>query len=171
MGDDPFGSCPQNPPLNTSKRSEFGRWGCTVYSYPSAGGILIKEADIVDMRFLHLDRFTAASRSADPVDEDNFCKRMRMLGATWWADEQEWIDVQLGLQDRTELQERRLVFGWPMSGHGVWVLRYESENALPKDFGKVTLAVDMDERSRVMREYGATFYDDPGRVEELKGWL
>ena len=94
-----------------------------------------------------------------------------MLGATWWADEQEWIDVQLGLQDRTEAQARRLVFGWPMSGHGVWVLRYENEGALPRDFGRITLALDMDERCRVMREYGARFYHDPGRVEELKGWL
>lgn len=96
---------------------------------------------------------------------------MRMVGATWWAGEQEWIDVQLGLQDRTEVQGWRLVFGWPLSGHGVWVLRYESESALPKDFGRITLAVDMDERCQVMRECGARFYDDPGSVEELKGWL
>ena len=94
-----------------------------------------------------------------------------MVGAPWWADEQEWIDVQLGLQDKTEVQERRLVFGWPMCGHGVWVSRYESESALPRDFGRITLAIDMDERCRIMREYGGRIYDDPGRVEELKGLL
>ena len=171
MGDNPFGSCPQNPPLNTNKRSEFGRLGCTVYGYPSAGGILIKETDVVDMQFLHLDRFTAAQRSANLIEEDAFCNRMRMVGAVWWADEQEWINVQLGLRGKTEMEERRLVFGWPTDGEGVWVLRYESERAIPRDFGRMSLAVDMDERCRIMREYGATFYDDPGRVEELEGRL
>lgn len=171
MGDNPFGSCPQNPPLDTNKRTEFGTRGCTVYGYPSAGGMLIKEADVVDMRFLRLDRFTAAQRSANLIEEDAFCNRMRMVGAVWWADEQEWIDVQLGLREMTEAEERRLVFGWPTDGEGVWVLRYESERALPRDFGRISLAVDMDERCRVMREYGARFYDDPGRVEELEGRL
>ena len=107
------------------------------------------------------------------VAEDGFCNRMRMLGAGWWAEEQEWIDVQLGLRARTALEGRRLVFGWPTGdgGGGVWVLRYGSEREVPRDFGKMALAVDMDERCRVMRGYGAVFYEDPGRVEELEGWL
>lgn len=167
MGDNPFGSCPQNPGLNTNKRTEFGRLGCTVYGYPSSGGILIKEVDVVDMQFLHLDRFAAAQRSSNIIEEDKFCTRLRMIGAVWWADEQEWINVQLGLRGKTELESRQLVFGWPTNGKGVWVLRYENERAVPRDFGKVSLAVDMDERCRVMREYGARFYDPEG-VEELK---
>ena len=121
------------------------------------------------MQFLHLDRFTAATRSPNIIDEDAFCTRMRRLGAIWWADEQEWINVQLGLRGRTAVENRRLVFGWPTDGRGMWVLRYEDERAVPRDFGKISLAVDMDERCRVMQRYGARFYDDPGTVEELKG--
>ena len=51
------------------------------------------------------------------------------------ASEREWIDVQLGEKERTELEKRVLVFGWPSDGVGVWMLRFASENELPKDFG------------------------------------
>jgi len=54
MGDNPLGSCPQDSPLSNTKRTAFGRTGCTIYGYPSGGGVLIKEADIVDMSFLSL---------------------------------------------------------------------------------------------------------------------
>lgn len=89
MGDDSLGSCPQNPPLKPNKRTEFSRLGCTVYGYPSGGGVLTKEANVVDMQFLGLDRFTAAQRSSNVIEEDAFCTRVRMIGAVWWADEKE----------------------------------------------------------------------------------
>ncbi|KAL8707360.1 MAG: hypothetical protein Q9225_007767 [Loekoesia sp. 1 TL-2023] len=168
MGDRPDGSCPQNPPLDTTKRTDFGRLGCTVYGYPSSGGILIKEVDVVDMQFLQLDRFSATQRSPNVVQEDEFCARMRKIGATWWADKRAWIDVQLGIRERTALESRQLIFGWPTNGEGVWFLRYDNVRELPEDFGKVYMAVDMDERCRVMKQYGATFYADPETVDELR---
>lgn len=168
MGDNPFGSCPPNPPLSTTKRTAFGCLpGCTVYGYPSSGGVLIKEADIVDMQFLSLDRFRPSQRSINIVEEDEFCALMRRLGATWWANEQEWIDVQLGVRERTELEKRVLVFGWPSDGVGVWVLRFASEREVPRDFGRVGMAISMDERVKVMKEYGAVFYEDTNEVDEL----
>jgi len=42
-----------------------------------------------------------------------------MLGATWWADEQEYINVLLGLREKTELEDRQWMFGWPTSDEGV----------------------------------------------------
>lgn len=168
MDDNTLGSCPQNPPLSTTKRTDFGRLGCTIYGYPSSGGVLIKEADIVDMHFLSLDRFYPSQRSSNTVEEDRFCALMRRVGAIWWASEQEWVDVELGLRERIGLEMRVLVFGWPTDGVGVWVLRFGSERELPRDFGRVGLAVNMDERIRVMKEYGALYYDDAGLVEELK---
>ena len=167
MADTPNGSCPQNPPLDVKKRTQFNRLGCTVYGYPSSGGILIKEVDVVDMQFLQLDRFNAAQRSSNLIREDEFCARMRKIGAIWWADEQAWIDVQLGIRERTELESRQLIFGWPANGEGVWVLRYANESEVPRDFGKISLAIDMDERCRVMKHYGATFYADAETVHEL----
>lgn len=167
MGDRPDGSCPQNPPLDTTKRTKFDRQGCTAYCYPSSGGVLTKILDIVDMQFLQLDRFMPAQRSANVAHEDEFCARMRKVGATWWADEQEWIEVQLGVREKTELEDRVLVFGWPSSGEGAWVLRYESESEVLRDFGRVHMAVDMDERCRIMKDLGATFYADVEKVKEL----
>lgn len=167
MADRPHGSCPQNPPFDTNKRTEFGRLGCTAYGYPSSGGTLIKEVDVVDMQFLQLDRFSAARRSSDMAQEDEFCTRMRKIGVTWWADEQVWIDVQCGIRERTELESRQLIFGWPTNREGVWVLRYDSEWEVPRDFGKVFMALNMDERCQVMKHFGATFYADPETVNEL----
>ena len=171
MGDNPLGSCPQDSPLSTTKRTAFGRLGCTIYGYPSSGGVLIKEADIVDMQFLSLDRFHPSQRSFNILEEDRFCAMMRRVGATWWASEQEWVDVELGMRERTELEKRVLVFGWPTDGVGVWVLRFGSEREVPRDFGRVTLAVSMDERVQMMREYGAVFYEDVEGLKELREGL
>lgn len=59
MGGHPSGcSCSTNLPLSTTKRTAFGYLpGCTIYGHPSSGGILIKEADILDMQFRSLNRF------------------------------------------------------------------------------------------------------------------
>lgn len=168
MGDRPFGSCPQSEPLSTTKRTIYGRRGCTVYGWPSTGGVLIKGADIVDLIFLSLDRFHASKRSSNMFEEDRFCAQMRRIGATWWASEQEWMDVLFGMRDATETEKRILEFGWPSNGSGVWVLRYATEREVPKDFGRVRVAVTMDERVEIMREYGANFYEDAGEVKELK---
>lgn len=168
VDDHTLGSCPQNPPLSTTKRTSFGRLGCTIYGYPSSGGVLIKEADIVDMYFLSLDRFYPSQRSSNTVEEDKFCALMRRVGASWWASKKDWVDVELGVRDKIGLEMRVLVFGWPTNEVGVWVLHFASESELPWDFGRVGLALNMDERIRVMKEYGAIFYEDVGLVEELK---
>ena len=168
MADNPFVSCLTNPSLSNTKRTAFGRLpGCTVYGYPSSGGVLIKEADIVDMQFLSLNRFKPSQRSSDIVEEDKFCSLVRRLGATWWASEQEWIDVQLGVREATELEKIVLVFGWPSDGVGMWVLRFASEREVPSDFGRLGMAISMDERVEVMKEYGATFYKDLDEVDEF----
>ena len=39
---------------------------------------------------------------------------------------------------------------------GVWVLRYESDRQLPKDFGRMSLAMNMEEKIQIMKEDGAT---------------
>lgn len=169
IGDDLPGSCPQIP-INTQKRTEFGKQGCATFGYPSSGGVLIKDpVDIVDMQYLQLDRFKVSQRSANILEEDAFCERMRRIGATWWPSEREYIDVLLGVRERTELEARVSVFGWPEDGTGVWLLRYESEKAIPWDFGKLQFAIDMNERCQIIQGYGAKFYPLSGDVEELSG--
>ena len=126
--------------------------------------MLTNNLDIVDIQFLQLDRFMPAQRSANVAHEDEFCAYMHKVGTTWWADEQEWIEVQLRVR---ELEDRVLVFGWPSSGEGAWVLRYESESKVPSDVGSVHMAVDMDEWCRIMKDFGATFYADVEKEKEL----
>jgi len=161
-------SCPTNPPLLMTERTAFGTRGCIVYGYPSSGGVLIKEADLLDMLFLSLSRFHVSHRASNPDEEDTFCNLMRRTGATLWPSEQAWIDVQMGIRDATEEEEKVVVFGWPMDGVGVWVLRFRSARQLPRDFGRITLAMNMKEKIRIMKEYGATFIEDVAQVDELK---
>ena len=166
MGGNPFNcSYPTNPPLSTTKRTAFGCLpGCTIYGYPSSGGTLIKEADIVDMRFLSLNHFQPSQRSNNIVEEDEFCAFMRRIRTTWWASEREWIDVQLGVKESTEFEKRVLVLGRPSDAVGVWVLRFASEREVPCDFGRLGMVISMDERVEVIKEYGAMFYEDPDEV-------
>ncbi|PKX99537.1 uncharacterized protein P174DRAFT_509441 [Aspergillus novofumigatus IBT 16806] len=138
IDDQPDGSCPTNPPLSTTERTVFGIWGCVIYGYPSTGGVLRKDADLVDMLFLSLPALT-----------------------------EDWVEVQLDGREMTEEEAKVVEFGWPTDGVGVWVLRFASAEQLPRDFGRMRLAMNMEEKIQIMREYGATFVEDVTQVEEL----
>ncbi|KAL6228590.1 hypothetical protein BDW75DRAFT_159923 [Aspergillus navahoensis] len=167
MGDRPDGSCPTNPLPSTAERAVFDPRGCLVYGYPSTGGVLIKDATLLDMLFLSLSRSHDSQRSLSADEEDRFCDLMRRTGATLWPSKQDWIEVQLGLRERTEEENKILVFGWPADEVGVWVLRYPSGRQLPRDFGRLRFAMDMEEKIQIMREFGAVFVEDVTQVKEL----
>jgi hypothetical protein len=166
MDDQQDGSCPTNPPESTTERTEFGTKGCLIYGYPSTGGVLIKEADLLDMLFLSLPRSHISMRSANADEEDRFCNLLRRTGATWWPSREDWVEVQLGLREMTQEEEKVVEFGWPTDG-GVWVLRFASAEQLPRDFGRMRLVMNMEEKIQIMREYGAIFVEDVMQVEEL----
>ncbi|KAL2701405.1 hypothetical protein AAEP93_008224 [Penicillium crustosum] len=165
-----WASCSMLPRLSTTERTEFGTGpgGCVVYGYPSTGGVLVKEADLLDMLFLSLSRSHESQRSPSVDEEDRFCNLMRQTGAKWWSSREDMLEARLGAREMTEEEEKVLVFGWPTDGVGVWVLRYESYRQLPKDFGRMSLAMNMEEKIQMMREYGATFVEDVTQVEELR---
>lgn len=78
--------------------------------------------------------------------------------------------MALGSRERIGLERRLLVFGWPTEvgwGVGAAVLRFGSEKEVPRDFGRLGLAVSMDEMVQVMRGYGCVFYEDAAGMEEL----
>lgn len=81
--------------------------------------MLIKDLDAVELAFLGVERFRASSRSPDMVEEVRFCNRLRMLGAKWWEDERDYVDVVLGMRERTAVEAAEVVFGWPTAGGGV----------------------------------------------------
>ena len=59
-----------------------------------------------------------------------------------------------------------LVFRWPSDGVGVGVLRFASEREVPSDFGRLEMAISMDERIEVIKVYGAVFYENIDEVNE-----
>ena len=139
-----------------------------VYGYPSTGGLLVKEADLLDMLFLSLPRSRRSQRSPNADKEDRFCNLMRRTGATRWRIKEEMLEAQIGIRSMKEEEERRVVFGRPTDGVGVWVLRFESARQRPRDFGKTSFAMNMEEKIQIMREYGTTFVEDVTQVEELR---
>ncbi|KAJ6012628.1 hypothetical protein N7522_002983 [Penicillium canescens] len=161
---------PIGPALSTTERTVFGPLGCVVYGYPSTGGVLIKEAaDLLDMLFLSVPRSHASQRSPSADEEDRFCNLMRRTGAKFWPSKEEWIQVKMEMREITEEEEKVMVYGWPTDGVGVWVLRYESASQMPRDFGRMSFAMNMDERIQIMKEYGATLFEDVTQVKELDG--
>lgn len=65
-------------------RSSLVKHGARVACWPSSGGVWIKQADIVDMEFLGLDRFQDTPRQFNQTAEDVFCTKLKMSGADWW---------------------------------------------------------------------------------------
>ncbi|KAE8382764.1 hypothetical protein BDV26DRAFT_253099 [Aspergillus bertholletiae] len=100
-----------------------------------------------------------------------FCDLMRRTGATLWSSKQDWLQREMDLWDYTEEEEKVMVYGWPTDGVGVWVLRFQSDTDLPRDFGRINFAMNMEEKIQIMREYGATFVEDVTQVEELNNDL
>jgi hypothetical protein len=62
-----------------------------------------------------------------------------------------------------------MVYGWPTYGVGVWVLKYGSASQMPLDFGRMRFAMNMNERIQIMKEYGASFFEDVTQVKGLGG--
>ncbi|BCS07902.1 similar to An09g02090 [Aspergillus luchuensis] len=166
--DDDDCSCPVNPPLPTTERTVFSPGGCLVYGYPFTGGVLIKNADLVDLLFLSLPRFQAVQRASSADEEDRFCKLLRRTGATWWPSREDELEAILEGGEMTEEEKKVLVFGWPADGVGVWVLRFANPSEMPRDFMRIGFAMNMEERILIMREYGAIFVEDVSQVEELR---
>lgn len=164
-------SCPAQSYPHRTSRTSFNPGGCTIYGYPSTGGMLVKEkANILDMNFLSLPRHDAVERSSDNAEEDAFCKRLRRVGATWWQYNHQWEVnlVKYGEELVTDEQKQIMVYGWPADGRGVWVIKYEQAYDLPDDFGKVRMAADMEEKIEAMKALGAQFVADPDEVDELR---
>lgn len=152
-------SCPSWPPQSTTERTKFGTQGCIVFGYPPTGGVLVKHADLLDMLFLSLPCTHVSQRSPSADEEDEFCRLVRRTGATLWPDKEVRIEALLGLRELTEEQAKVLVFGWPTDGVGVWKLRFGNEEQLPRDFGRMRFAMNMEERIQIMKEYGAAFVE------------
>lgn len=121
--------------------------------------------------FLNLPRLEIAHRDPDPVAEDAFCARLRFLGAKWWESEDSYVRKLIGLEEMEEAEEAKegIVVGRPEGeGAGVWVLR--TMRMIP-DAAMLDMCVSMKERCGLLEKWGATFYENPGEVDEFEGVL
>lgn len=183
---------PQTRPNDATRnrRTIFNDREAYIFAWPSKGGVIILDADAIDMEFLGLDPLDPPlKRLPDQAEEDEFCKRLLLLGAKWWDSEarrrlvwsaREEIERVREFEEETEplptMKERRFVcVGWPSTG-GLWVAEFdthlfwieEEDNVVPEDTARLRMARTMDERCKVLRDrFQAKFYHDP---REYKGY-
>lgn len=74
--------------MNPAVRSSLYRFGARVACWPSTGGIWMKHALPIEMSFLDLSlRYdTYRPEDLDPVEEDAFCTKLRLIGAEFWQN-------------------------------------------------------------------------------------
>lgn len=93
---------------------------------------------------------------------------VRQLGAIWWANEDTYMDYNLGMDipPRSKEDSEVIKVGYPATG-GVWVLNLPKNEASKKGVGIVYNAHSMEERCRVIELLGGVFYANPDESPEL----
>lgn len=136
------GFVPEPSRFNGRARIETFGYRAAVLAYPSQGGfVALEDATGVDFEFLGLDPINPPRlRLRDQNDENEFAKRLLLLGAKWWSSDERfrlfqrtypemmsgWPSGQPeeGLMPPTVRERRWTVVGWPSSG-GLWVAEFE----------------------------------------------
>ncbi|TVY47225.1 hypothetical protein LOCC1_G002412 [Lachnellula occidentalis] len=127
-------------------------------------GVWIKELTPVEMSSLGVGRFQDTERALEQADEDAFCMRLRMHGASFWELPPHWpehvnwceaIDSCVKPTKKVSLE-----VGFPASG-GVWLLDKSQgwDGLYPKSLG-LRNALTMDERCEVIKDLGGRFCED-----------
>lgn len=128
------------------------------------GGVWIKELTPVEMSFLAIDRFQDTIRALEQADEDAFCMRLRMHGASFWQLPPQWPENVNWCEDVDACvkptKETSLEVGFPASG-GVWMLNTSQgwDKLYPQSVG-LRNALTMDERCEVIKNLGGRFCEN-----------
>jgi hypothetical protein len=153
------------PALSYTKRATYGDYGCTVFGWPSSGGVMIREnCDLVELQYLSLDPLDVPTARYDESEkEDEFCVALRKIGGKWWKSQRRWLDVQAcewtELTEPSREEEREVYIGWPEEG-GVLVLD-NVESSIPGEVGMLRMVTSMEERCRLLRDrFNAVYYED-----------
>lgn len=137
-------------PYNSKVRSVFDDDASFIYAWPSRGGVIVlQEPEAIDFEFLGLDPLDPLlQRSDDQDSEDDFSKRLLLLGAKWWDSEErfrfaapskmtsDWLGNKRSVNsdnsfrdvwrpDPTMRERRWVKVGWPSTG-GLWVSEFET---------------------------------------------
>jgi hypothetical protein len=138
----------------------YGRAACW-----QDNGVWIKRLTPVEMSALGIDRFQDTER----VDDDEFCTRLRMYGASFWELPPQWPENVVWCENLDPCidptKKVSLEVGFPTSG-GVWVLDTGRGLDFPKSLG-LQNALTMDERCKVIESLGGGFCEDVERCADL----
>lgn len=87
--------CGHISPFNPTVRCKFNDSGVDICAWPSRGGVIIlTDAEAIDLEFLELNPLDPpVERLDDQTAEDEFCKRLLLLGAKWWDSEFRYLVV------------------------------------------------------------------------------
>jgi len=181
---------PRRPSTPPATRVILGDASISVQGWPSRGGLIVlSHATAVDFDFLELDR-VAPPRHRDPSQaaEDRLCQRLLLLGARWF-DSLDRYGYIAGLEDgdgrdvatfeagdrpaptRMDTAWVGVAFPGGDPGNGFWVAEFVrrmlggfgtgSDNLVPLDAARVSLAKTMDEKCQILQGLGAKFYSNP----------
>ena len=135
------------------------------------GGVWIKELTPVEMSSLAIDRFQDTPRALEQADEDAFCTRLRMYGASFWQLPPQWpehINWCEAVDDWVKPKKKvSLEVGFPSSG-GVWLIDTSQgwDGLYPQSLG-LRNALTMDERCEVIKALGGRFCEDMQSCPEM----
>jgi hypothetical protein len=127
-------------------------------------GVWIKYLSPVEMSYLGVDRFKDSDRALEQADEDAFCTRLRMHGASFWELPPRWPENVNWCEDIDACvpptKEVGFAACYPASG-GVWVLdTRHCWEGLPRKTAGLRNALTMDERCEVIKNSGGRFCQD-----------
>lgn len=172
---------PECPPVRVSTTDD----AVYIYAWPSRGGVIIlPNATHIDFAFLHISALDPLPQPNEDSDaEDDFCKRLLLLGAKWWDSQARhsfcWSlangedgatnEVDEGRQPEPTPREKRWVrVGWcEEPKDGLWVAEFdhgwycidEEDELMPENAAIVGLAKDMEERCELIKKMGGRFYE------------
>lgn len=188
--------CPPPRPDFPTERTEIGIDSIRIYTWPSRGGVIVlTDATRVDFDYLGWDiRDLPQKRDRNQDAEDELCKQLLCLGATWYDSKSRFkllaavLDNGRSARDKfyneelpavTKTESLWVKVGWPSTG-GLWVLEFENlrledvmsavdedhESDFVEHSGLVMLARDMDERCDILEKLGGKFY---ARLKDYDG--
>ncbi|KAI0814162.1 hypothetical protein GGR55DRAFT_687129 [Xylaria sp. FL0064] len=129
----------------------------------------------VVMSSLTIDRFQDTARALEQADEDAFCARLRMHGASFWQlppqwpEHYNWCEAVDYCVEPTKKVSLEVCF--PASG-GVWMLDTSRgwDVLYPQSLG-LRNALTMDERCEVIKDLGGRFCEDIQVCPEMAALL
>ncbi|RSM07629.1 hypothetical protein CDV31_008522 [Fusarium ambrosium] len=170
-------------------RTMPGPYNCTVMAYPSVGGIVVGQFTGVELEWLGIPRSSPESYSRIPTDEeslkdeDTFALRLLQLGARWWSSlkfkgQHPDASYPYGYHYPPDLH-----LGYPSASssggnkHPVLLLKTFAGDSIrlpeydppekPNDWSRLAACGTMEERCAVLRDFGATEWDDMKKCPDI----